>query len=106
MIRLGDGTELSHQRAQVALEGEWPHLDELFAPLDPVLAASGTAVDPAGLRDGVLHRITDVLAAATLAVPQVESAGGAGRLGRHTEEMEPLLAEMQQLHRAHPGVSW
>ncbi len=106
VIRLGDGTETSHHRAQTALDAEWRHLDELLAPADGALVAAGTAVDPAGLRAGVLDRITDVLTVATLAVPTTEQVSGGGRRGHHTEEMEPLLTEMQQLHRAHPGVTW
>ncbi|MFD0567772.1 Phenylacetic acid catabolic protein [Kitasatospora saccharophila] len=31
---------------------------------------------------------------------------GGGRRGLHTEAFGPLLAEMQALHRAHPGARW
>ena len=29
-----------------------------------------------------------------------------GRVGQHTEHLSYLLAEMQVLHRAHPGAQW
>ena len=29
-----------------------------------------------------------------------------GRTGIHTEHLSRLLAEMQVLHRAHPGATW
>jgi ring-1,2-phenylacetyl-CoA epoxidase subunit PaaC len=106
VVRLGDGTEESHQRMQRALEAEWPYLDELFEPVDPRLVECGVAADPAALRDSVVLGIEDVLAEATLTVPQVRPAVGGGRRGLHTEELGYLLAEMQHLTRSHPGATW
>ena len=106
VVRLGDGTEESHQRMQQGLEAEWPYLDELFEPVDEGLVGSGVAADPTALRDSVVLGIEDVLAEATLTVPQVRPAVGGGRRGLHTEEMGYLLAEMQHLTRSHPGATW
>jgi ring-1,2-phenylacetyl-CoA epoxidase subunit PaaC len=108
VVRLGDGTEESHARMQAALDAEWPWIEELFdgAGVDAGLVDAGIAVDPAGLRDGVLTRIEAVVAEATLAVPQVSPAVGGGRRGLHTEEMGYLLAEMQHLTRSHPEAAW
>jgi ring-1,2-phenylacetyl-CoA epoxidase subunit PaaC len=106
VVRLGDGTEESHQRMQQALDAEWPYVDELFRPVDPDLVAAGVAVDPTALRDSVVLSIEDVLADATLTVPQVAPAVGGGRRGLHTEEMGYLLAEMQHLTRSHPEATW
>ncbi|GAA1768282.1 phenylacetate-CoA oxygenase subunit PaaC [Nocardioides hankookensis] len=99
-LRLGDGTEESHDRVQAALEGEWPHVEELFAPVE------GAVVDPSTLRDATLTRIEAVIGEATLTVPQVAPAIGGGRRGLHTEHLGHLLAEMQHLHRSHPGATW
>ena len=108
VVRLGDGTETSHERVQAALDAEWPHLAELFdgSWIDPQLLADGVAVDPASLRDAVLRRIEPVLAEATLTVPDVAPARGGGRRGLHTEAMGYLLAELQHLARSHPGATW
>ncbi|HEU5035901.1 MAG TPA: 1,2-phenylacetyl-CoA epoxidase subunit PaaC [Nocardioides sp.] len=100
VVRLGDGTDVSHERMQAALDEEWTYLDELFRPV------AGALVDPATLRAPVLARIEPVVAEATLAVPDVMPARGGGRQGLHTEEMGYLLAEMQHLHRSHPGATW
>ncbi|WP_296604528.1 1,2-phenylacetyl-CoA epoxidase subunit PaaC [Nocardioides sp.] len=100
VVRLGDGTEESHARMQVALEAEWPYVEELFGPVD------GAVVDPVALRDAVLTTVESVLAEATLVVPQVAPARGGGRRGLHTEDLGYLLAEMQHLHRSHPGATW
>jgi ring-1,2-phenylacetyl-CoA epoxidase subunit PaaC len=106
VVRLGDGTGESHQRMQRALDAEWPYVEELFGPVDQGLLESGVAVDPTALRDSVLLGIEDVLAEATLTLPQVPPAVGGGRRGLHTEEMGYLLAEMQHLTRSHPGATW
>jgi ring-1,2-phenylacetyl-CoA epoxidase subunit PaaC len=117
VLRLGDGTDESHQRMQAALDAEWPYVEELFGPLarpeeardepsrrEPALA--GRVVDPAELRDAVLDDLRQVLAEATLDVPDVPPALGGGRDGLHTEHLGYLLAEMQHLHRSHPGAAW
>jgi ring-1,2-phenylacetyl-CoA epoxidase subunit PaaC len=99
-IRLGDGTDESHTRMQRALDRMWPFTAELF---DPVPAAP---VDPAGLRPGWGTTIDLVLAEATLTRPDVPAHPGGGRDGRHTEHFGYLLAELQYLHRVHPGATW
>jgi len=110
VIRLGDGTPLSHDRMQAALGTVWPLVDELFQP-DPVAAAlPRAAADPAGLRTEVDAALGAVLDAATLdrpqAAPLARVAGKAGRDGVHTEAFGYLLAELQSVARAHPDATW
>ena len=110
VIRLGDGTPLSHGRMQAALGAIWPLVDELFQP-DPVTAAlPGVAADPEGLRAEVDAVLGTVLATATLerprAAPLARVAGKAGREGVHTESFGYLLAELQSVARAHPDATW
>jgi ring-1,2-phenylacetyl-CoA epoxidase subunit PaaC len=104
VLRLGDGTDESHTRMQAALDAEWPYVDELFAPLAPSLV--GRVADPADLRSAVLSDLSRVVAQATLALPEVPPALGGGRQGLHSEHLGHLLAEMQHLHRSHPGAAW
>jgi len=108
VLRLGDGTDDSHRRMQAALDQEWPFVDELFSHdhIDPSLVEDGFAVDPATLRDTFDRRVADVLAEATLRLPDVAPAVTGGRHGVHTDAMGPLLAEMQQVARSHPGATW
>jgi ring-1,2-phenylacetyl-CoA epoxidase subunit PaaC len=110
VIRLGDGTPLSHGKMQAALEAIWPLTGELFQP-DPVSARlPGVAADPAGLRGEVGAVLEAVLAEATLsrpdAAPMARVAGQAGRDGVHTEAFGYLLAELQSVARAHPEATW
>jgi ring-1,2-phenylacetyl-CoA epoxidase subunit PaaC len=108
VLRLGDGTEESHQRIQAALDAEWAYVDELFdaAYVDPRLLEQGVAVDPTDLRDSFDQRIADVLAQATLRLPPVAPAPGGGRRGEHGGDLVTMLADMQSLAREHPGVTW
>jgi ring-1,2-phenylacetyl-CoA epoxidase subunit PaaC len=104
VLRLGDGTDESHGRMQAALEAEWPYVDELFGTVDPAL--TGRVADPALLREPALADIRRVVEEATLSMPEVSPAIGGGRRGLHTEHLGHLLADMQHLHRSHPGATW
>ncbi len=92
-LRLGDGTDESHQRMQAAVAELWPYTHELFEAVPAARADWLSTVEP-------------VLAEATLDRPADGWAPTGGRHGRHTEALSYLLAEMQVLHRAHPGASW
>ncbi|WP_052847573.1 1,2-phenylacetyl-CoA epoxidase subunit PaaC [Streptomyces avicenniae] len=100
-LRLGDGTAVSHTRMQRAADALWRYTGELFHPVVP-------GIDYAALHADWTARVTAVLTEATLTVPPFapRRAGGLGREGVHTEPFGRLLAEMQHLHRSHPGASW
>lgn len=103
LIRLGDGTAESHRRAQTALDDLWPYTGELFTDL---ASYAGTVPDPMSLRDTWNATIDSVLARATLVCPPDGWMQSGGRIGRHTEHLGHLLAEMQFLQRAYPGATW
>ncbi|NUR72029.1 MAG: phenylacetate-CoA oxygenase subunit PaaC [Hamadaea sp.] len=87
--RLGDGTPESHRRMTEAVQRLWAYTFDL-------------TVD----RVAWLGVIEPVLAEAGLARPADPDPKLGGRVGRHTEHLSYLLAEMQVLHRAHPGATW
>ncbi|MFH7598371.1 1,2-phenylacetyl-CoA epoxidase subunit PaaC [Streptomyces racemochromogenes] len=103
-LRLGDGTEESRRRMRAALDALWKYTGELFRPVD------GLDVDPAALEARWLAALGAILEQAGLDLPEGPRTGawaaGAGRQGLHTESFGRLLAEMQHLHRSHPGASW
>jgi ring-1,2-phenylacetyl-CoA epoxidase subunit PaaC len=108
VIRLGDGTQESHRRAQEALDYLWPYTGEMFE-LDAVeraLTAAGVATDPDALRGRWAKTVSEVLLEATLAEPGSGWMQSGGRTGRHSEHLGHLLAEMQFLQRAYPGATW
>ena len=108
VIRLGDGTEESHRRAQAALDDLWMYTGEVFAMSEAErdLTQRGIAADRAGIKPGWDAAIDRVLAKATLKRPADRSMQNGGRTSRHTEHLGPMLAEMQVLHRAHPAAKW
>ncbi|MFJ4874231.1 1,2-phenylacetyl-CoA epoxidase subunit PaaC [Streptomyces sp. NPDC088745] len=102
-LRLGDGTEESHGRTQRAVDALWRFTGEPFQPVEGL-----EEVPP--LEEEWLASVTAVLERATLTVPEGPRTGawtaGAGRQGLHTEPFGRMIAEMQHLHRSHPGATW
>jgi len=107
-LRLGDGTDESHARMQRGLGRIWPYVEEMFVTddLECLLAGDGVAVEVVGLREEFDAYVDAVLAEATIERPTATWTAGGGRRGVHTEAFGYLLAEMQHLHRSHPGASW
>ena len=108
LIRLGDGTAESHARAQSALDDLWRFTREFFSAdeIDRDMAARGIAPNLADLEPRWLARIDEVLGEATLKRPPDVPYSWHGKRGEHTEHLGYLLAEMQFMHRAHPGAQW
>jgi ring-1,2-phenylacetyl-CoA epoxidase subunit PaaC len=102
VIRLGDGTPLSHAKTQAALDTLWPMMGELFYPDQDSL---GT-VDR-GAFDAILDTVLSAAGLDRPAAPPLAPVGGrAGRDGVHTEAMGYILAELQSVARAHPDATW
>jgi ring-1,2-phenylacetyl-CoA epoxidase subunit PaaC len=92
VIRLGDGTDYSHAKAQAALDALWP----LVGDLD--LDADAAAYLDAVIAEATLTRPS--------APPLAPVAGKTGRGGTHTEAMGYILAELQSVARANPDATW
>ena len=108
VLRLGDGTAESHGRMQAALDELWPWTGELSYQDDVELALreQGMVPDLATLRTAWEALTRDLLARATLTVPETPPRMTGGRVGRHTEHLGHMLAEMQIVARSHPGARW
>jgi ring-1,2-phenylacetyl-CoA epoxidase subunit PaaC len=108
MVRLGDGTEESHQRVQAGLDELWKFTTELFAPgaADEAAANEGIAPDPSALRAAWLANVEPVLHEATLKRPPDVSYRWFGKRQQHTDHLSHLLAEMQFMQRTYPGAQW
>ncbi|WP_225758654.1 1,2-phenylacetyl-CoA epoxidase subunit PaaC [Leclercia sp. Marseille-Q4284] len=106
--RLGNGTAVSTQKMQHAVNDLWRFTAELFEAdeIDLGLVAEGIAVDPRSLRDEWEAEVFAGLNAATLSVPEETAYRSGGRKGLHTEHLGPMLAEMQYLQRVNPGQQW
>ncbi len=109
IIRLGDGTDESHERTQNALEELWNYTNELFETdeADQTLVSQNLAVDLKTLRKEWDDIINKVLEDATLKRPDDSRFMSKGGIkGIHTEHLGFLLAEMQFLPRAYPDTKW
>lgn len=108
VIRLGDGTDESHARAQTALDELWRFTGEMFTAddVDRNLQEKGITPDITSLRQPWESTVRDVLREATLSPPENTFMMQGGRSGKHTEHLGHLLAEMQIVARSHPGAEW
>jgi ring-1,2-phenylacetyl-CoA epoxidase subunit PaaC len=108
IIRLGDGTEESHARAQAAIDDLWAFTGEMFSVDDSErsLIASGVAVDPLALEPNWMTTISEVVREAMLTLPENDWMQQGGRDGRHSEHLGHLLSELQYMQRSFPGASW
>ena len=108
VIRLGDGTEESARRMAAALDDLAPYVGEMFETDDTAsrLVAAGILPDSAPVRSAFDDTVARTFAMATMPPFEVPAGISGGRNGRHGEVLGHLLAEMQQMQRAYPGLTW
>lgn len=108
VVRLGDGTAASHAKTQAAMHAVWPFTHELFEDddLNRRIADAGIGPLPSSLREDWLASVQQVLDEATLTIVEDNWKPTGGRTGLHIQSFGFLLAELQHLHRSHPGAQW
>jgi len=108
VVRLGDGTDESHERVKDGFEWCWRFVEELFTaePADAALVGAGIAVDAAKLRPAFDAVLAATFAEATLPLPKFPRPVTGGRKGHHSEHLGHVLSEMQFLPRAYPDAVW
>lgn len=108
VIRLGDGTEESHNRIQESLNTLWRYTSELFYTdeIDAELLISGIAPNMSEIYDSWDLTVKSVLKEATLQIPTNNWKHEGGRKGMHSEHLGYILTEMQFIQRAYPNMEW
>ncbi|NNF01811.1 MAG: phenylacetate-CoA oxygenase subunit PaaC [Bacteroidia bacterium] len=108
IVRLGDGTEESHNRVQTAVDDIWRYVDDMFImdDVDSILIASNIAVDLNKVKENWSAKVQEILTKATLRIPENIFMVKGGRKGKHTEHLSYILAEMQYLPRTYPDAKW
>jgi ring-1,2-phenylacetyl-CoA epoxidase subunit PaaC len=108
VIRLGDGTEESHQRLQKAIDDLWAYAGELYTAdsIDATILSEWAGPDLSKVKTAWLTGVQSVLTEATLQIPSSEWMQSGGKRGVHTEALGYLLSEMQFLPRAYPQAQW
>jgi ring-1,2-phenylacetyl-CoA epoxidase subunit PaaC len=108
LVRLGDGTDESHRRVQLAIDDLWAFTGEMFGVDDGErgLIDAGIAIDPAKLHPQWQKTVAEVVSEATLSLPKSDWMQQGGRSGRHSEHLGHLLSELQSMQRTFPGATW
>jgi ring-1,2-phenylacetyl-CoA epoxidase subunit PaaC len=111
ILRMGDGTEESHERMLAALSMLNPWISELFLPADFEYEASalGAGPLPETIKEEWFYQVNKLFKTATL--PALSSGKKqmqnlVGKKGVHSENLDFLLSEMQILQRTYPGNNW
>ena len=109
IVRLGDGTDVSHAKTQTAADELWMYSGEVFNydAIDKAMVEQGIAPAAEALREQWLAHVAEIFAEATLKMPPADAwMQKGGKQGTHTEHLGYILAEMQFLQRAYPGAQW
>lgn len=107
-IRLGDGTQISNNKVQAALNYLWPYTNEFFASTEVDNEVSTAKIGPvwSELKGKWLSLVKPVINEARLSLPNDTTFASYGKFGRHSEHLGHILAEMQYLQRCYPGAQW
>ena len=109
VIRLGDGTEESHEKIQKSVNDLVDFTDELFIPTNWELSLieEGKIPNIRTFRTKWETKVLEILNEATLSVDLSKSRQlTGGKDGKHTEKMGYILAEMQTMQRTYPNMEW
>lgn len=108
IIRLGDGTEESHEKIQESLVHLMPFFDEMFEPAAYEITCNKLNVSPdlSLIKQKATAKVKEITEEATLVLPSDYFARKGGKTGFHSEYLGHLLTDMQYLQRAHPNAIW
>ncbi len=103
VIRLGDGTEESHQRMENAVAELWRYTGEMFMP---AAYEKELGIDVASLKYEWSKNVKQVFDEATLSIPSGVWMQEGGKTGTHTEQLGYILTDLQYMQRAYPNSEW
>jgi len=108
IIRMGDGTEESHKRAQDAVDTLWRYTAEFFYTdeVDAKMVEMNVAPKIEGIEADWRTHVNAILEEATLSIPENNWKFGGGRKGQHSEHLGFILTELQYVQRAYPNMEW
>jgi ring-1,2-phenylacetyl-CoA epoxidase subunit PaaC len=108
VIRLGDGTDESHQRMIKAIDELWKYTGELFSATSYELrtASDGSGVDVSKLKEPWTNKVKEIFSEATLNIPGKTLMQIGGKEGNHTEHLGYIFTELQYMQKTYPGCEW
>ena len=106
--RLGNGTSVSKEKMQEAINDLWTYADELFyqTNADKEMVFEGVGVDVTKLKNNYYSHINKILLEATLEIPESKWFQTGGKEGVHTEHLGYLLSDLQYMQRTYPNMEW
>lgn len=108
--QLGSATETSIERMQKALEEAMPYALGMFeeSPYEPALITDGVFAGENKLKEAWKLKVEEVIQATQLQLPDWNLVAPVlgGRIGKHTEHLQPLLDEMSEVFRIDPTAEW
>lgn len=106
--RLGNGTPVSKEKMQEAINGLWTYTDELFyqTNADKEMVFEGVGVDVTKLKNNYYSHINKILLEATLEIPESKWFQTGGKEGIHSEHLGYLLSDLQYMQRTYPNMEW
>ena len=108
VVRLGDGTDESHQLMLKAIDDLWIYTGELFLAAGYELQAANEeiGIDVTLLKPKWEEKVKEILTEGTLSYPGKVFMQTGGKEGRHSEYLGYILADLQFMQRAYPGCEW
>ncbi|MBK8848619.1 MAG: phenylacetate-CoA oxygenase subunit PaaC [Saprospiraceae bacterium] len=108
LVRLGDGTDESHNKMQIALNTMAKFIGEAYEPVeaDAAIWEAGLGPDLTKLKHKAISDLKLVISQSTLVWPNQQFDRTGGKSGSHSEHLGYILATMQYMQRSYPGVEW
>ncbi len=108
--QLGSATEESVGRLQKSLEQAMPYALGMFeeSPYEKEIITAGIFEGEKKLKELWMAKVEETISQTSLHLPDwkiVQPITG-GRIGKHTEHLQPLLDEMSEVFRIDPGAEW
>jgi ring-1,2-phenylacetyl-CoA epoxidase subunit PaaC len=110
MKQLGSATEESISRLQKSLDYAMPFALGMFeeSPYEKELIAAKIFGGELALREKWIKKVEEIIGQTTLTLPdwKLLQPRFGGRVGQHTEHLQPLLDEMSEVFRIDPSAEW
>lgn len=108
--QLGNATEESISRLQNSLDYSMPYALGMFeeSPYEKILIQGGVFPGEEVLKEKWKSKVEEVISQTQLQLPDwklLKPVHG-GRLGNHSEHLQPLLDEMNEVFKIDPGAEW
>lgn len=110
ILQLGSSTEESIGRLQKSLDYAMPFALGMFeeSPYEKEIISNGIFDGELILKAKWLTKVEEIISTTSLQLPDskiIQPVTG-GRIGKHSEHLQPLLDEMSEVFRIDPGAEW